>query len=159
MKHILRANSITRSAFLVMMGIMIASSLLLIPYGTAHAAALVSCSGSGCNGQYPVATGCNSDAGSLAAAEVRDSAYNIIGEVWLNWSSTCQTNWASAFVASGWTGTVTIYRNSGTDGGAEQYSAVVYPGANTDTRMVYAPHNTAYACLVVGSYSNCTPPH
>src|SRR5437879_8300061 len=124
MKHILRANSITRSSHLFMMGIMIALSLLLIPYGTAHAAALVTCSGSGCNGQNPVTTGCNSGAGSLDNAIVTDSAGYIIGQVFLDWSSTCQTNWAYGDrVASGWTGTVTIYRNSGPAGGAEQYSA------------------------------------
>lgn len=64
--------------------------------GTAHAASLqqaqpqVTCSpGGGCDGQDPVATGCDYDAYTVTSQDI-----NGLGLVELRYSPTCGTNWA-----------------------------------------------------------------
>lgn len=51
---------------------------------------LATCSGAGCNGLDPVATGCN-DGSSYVAAPTPVTAWGGTLRLW--WSGTCQSNW------------------------------------------------------------------
>jgi len=61
---------------------------------TAIPAAAVTCSGSGCNGQDPVSTGCVDDAVWATYSALLDGSSVVIGYVHLMWSPTCETVWS-----------------------------------------------------------------
>lgn len=76
---------------------LIAASVLLLggitgPLVSTHTAMAVTCYGDYCSGQDPMATGCASDAITVASADLG------WGELTLRWSPTCQTNWARMYV-------------------------------------------------------------
>lgn len=61
----------------------------------------VSCTGEGCNGQDPGASGCSGRAGSAEIVEITDRRGKVMGWVELRWSELCQTNWARVENTSG----------------------------------------------------------
>jgi hypothetical protein len=78
-------------------GLVMAFGALLLPLAApalaASPAVATSCSGTGCTGQDPQATGCDNGASTVASTQLK-GWFGPIGEVQLRWSPTCQTNWA-----------------------------------------------------------------
>jgi hypothetical protein len=63
----------------------------------ARPAEAATCSGSSCNGQDPVATGCSSDAYGVKSREFVDETSMILGTIYVLYSPTCQTVWAEVY--------------------------------------------------------------
>lgn len=87
-------SSIRRMQLLGMALLML--GMVFTALGSATPARAASCSGTGCNGQDPIATGCNSDAYTVTSANIKNLQNQVVGRVDLRWSPTCQTNWARA---------------------------------------------------------------
>ena len=148
----------------------VAMGLFLAPSVT-HAAVhqvqhpQVSCSGIGCNGASPSATGCN--AGSYYVKSAGDAILKDprsgfrLGDVQLVWSPTCKTNWAHVHVDT------SVYYNCSNEAQTNPqnsvYTYIAY-GCNGafDSTMVYSPSTFAQACgyiyIAGGNWvaANCT---
>jgi hypothetical protein len=74
---------------------LIASAIVVAGWGSLAAgsspAQAVTCSGSGCTGKDPMATGCAADAKTVTSYVNDDFVPTLVME--LRWSPTCQTNW------------------------------------------------------------------
>jgi hypothetical protein len=71
--------------------------LVAVVFGllTPFAAAAATCSGSGCNGLNPIATGCTTGAYVVSETDIYDAfSSDYIGGVQLWWSPTCETAWS-----------------------------------------------------------------
>lgn len=62
-----------------------------------RSAEAATCSGSSCNGQDPVATGCSSDAYAVNSRDIVDETSVILGTVYVVYSPTCQTVWSEVY--------------------------------------------------------------
>jgi Protein of unknown function (DUF2690) len=129
--------------------------------GTTEAPALAAtCSGSGCNGKDPAATGCASTASTVATDTfVSTSAYKA--RVDLRYSSGCRTTWARiVFTASSATSWANPYSDIIPDGAGTTYNCtgVTYSstlgGYSCYTPMHYDAGNTSHA--LGGVYFNGT---
>jgi len=85
-----------------------------------HAAPLlpnVTCSGNGCTGLDPSATGCSASASTLLSKGIFNGSGQQIGTINLRFSSVCQTNWAQLLSSIGTVQMNThVERASGADG-------------------------------------------
>lgn len=118
---------------ILMMGIAI------MPFDSVSAA---SCSGSGCNGLDPQATGCATGAITVETKTITQNGSSI--KVELRWSSTCQTNWSRVTNTSSGSRYMKAYMN-------QQWVGEIYPaygsgsnGAVIWTPMKYAPTGQIY---------------
>ena len=74
-----------------------------VPVGTAVSA----CSGTGCEGKDPAATGCSTGARTVIAANLTLGIGGpTVGLVELRWSDTCETNWSRVTYNGGASGTM-----------------------------------------------------
>jgi hypothetical protein len=63
--------------------------------GVAIPASAAGCSGFGCDGQDPVATGCANSAVTVASVNIWNWNQSVLlGRVDMRWSNSCHTNWA-----------------------------------------------------------------
>ncbi len=106
----------------------------------------VTCSGNGCNGKDPVATGCASGAYTVQTAVFSNS------NVELRYSPTCKTNWG--LVTSKVSATVLVIRIQRIDGLTYTFSGGNFTSARS--AMVYAPVLKARACGGVKVIRGCT---
>ena len=106
----------------------------------------VMCSGTGCNGQNPVTTGCDAGAYTVQTA-VFSNSY-----VELRYSPTCGTNWARTTSKVGPANLVA--RAQRIDGLTYTFSGGKFNYAFS--AMVYAPTVQARACGGVNGISGCT---
>lgn len=153
----------------VLVGMVIVISFTL---WSPKAALAASCSGYGCDGKDPYATGC---AGAGASYRVIDMRYvyneyrSIVGYVQLWWSDTCKTNWARAVRTVSYGTTyythAHIFRDNNwnrvIDNTDTRYDTWVRGATAVYTRMVYAPVLLAQACGgldtdAVYDYQSCT---
>jgi hypothetical protein len=141
-----------------------ALTLLLTTTATAMSAQpalAASCSGTGCNGQDPGATGCadsnTTNARTLTVHYYASANFWADMTVYLRWSPTCGTNWAKAVVTSSnpsnWGYQMAVELK-------DQYYNYVdgtYTGlANTRAiygDMHYAPTTPMRACAVIDNFS------
>lgn len=141
--------------------------LLAVTTGTVFAAprmANVTCSGNGCNGQDPTATGCANTATTPLSAPVKDGTLTL-GTVYLRWSTACSTNWTKFVSNVGNIPTLGIIeRLNGPDGPYISYCIPTNCGYSNPTTgvytdMVYAPNEPARASAYVqyngNTYSGC----
>lgn len=112
---------------------------------------IVTCSGNGCTGLDPVATGCSASASTILSGGIFNGSGQRIGTINLRFSSVCQTNWAQ-IVSS--IGSVPIQalvdRESGADGPGvvecEPTNCSSFVTATSAfTNMVWAPDVPALA--------------
>lgn len=113
---------------------------------TQRSSAKVTCSGNGCNGQSPAATGCEAGAYTIQTA-VFSNSY-----VELRYSPTCGTNWGRVTSKVG--PTKLVIRTQRIDGLTYTFSGGNYNYAFS--AMVYAPNVQARACGGVNGISGCT---
>ncbi len=113
---------------------------------TQKSSAKVTCSGNGCNGQNPAATGCEADAYTVQTA-VFSNSY-----VELRYSPTCGTNWGRVTSKVGPANLV--IRSQRIDGLTYTFSGGKYNYAFSG--MVYAPTVKARACGGINGISGCT---
>lgn len=77
----------------------------------------ITCSGQGCTGQDPVATGCSASASTILSGGIFNNSGQRIGTINLRYSSVCQTNWAQTVSSIGSTPIqALVSRESGADG-------------------------------------------
>jgi hypothetical protein len=109
----------------------------------------VTCSGAGCNGLDPEATGCANDAYTV---KVKGGTVSFrTGRIELRYSPTCGTNWGRVTSTIGSAQlTVSIRRDDGL------FYFAVGSGIQMWSPMVYAPNSKAKACGSVGNFGDCT---
>lgn len=120
--------------------------------GSAHAATLhaampaVTCSGNGCNGQDPEATGCaNANAFTASSVTVTDGDGVALIRVDNRFSSTCGTNWTRITSLNG--NGRAIEGSITRDSDGLSFSSLTNGGGGVFwTPMVFAPNVTATAC-------------
>ena len=105
-----------------------------------------SCSGTGCNGQNPVTSGCDAGARTIQTAVFSNSF------VELRYSPACGTNWGRVTSKVG--ATSLIIRTQRIDGLTYTFSGGNFTYAFS--AMVYAPTAKARACGGIKSISGCT---
>lgn len=123
--------------------------------GTQHVSALrlfpaVTCSRNGCTGQDPAATGCSADGTTLLSKKILNASGQIIGEIDLRWSPTCQTNWARVVSSIGSVPIgASVEREAGADGPfaeeCEPTCDTFVTATSAFTDMVWAPDVAAAA--------------
>jgi len=110
----------------------------------ASTASAASCSGNGCNGTDPIATGCSSGATTVL------NGHYAGGLLELRWSPTCQTNWTRFTPADNDTYSIWVTRLSdGEWAGDGLEHAYTFSGANGVSHygdQVYSP-GPASACV------------
>lgn len=112
-----------------------------------HSAVL--CSGNGCTHQDPYATGCATSMYTVTTSYLDGGS--VTGQVELEYSSVCQTNWDQIYSGNGVEYLAgCVVRKSGPDGPSdgECYSSTHFSWINTN--MVWSLHNVddASACFV-----------
>jgi hypothetical protein len=110
----------------------------------------VTCSGNGCNGLDPQASGCSADAKTLASARLIAPFDGVdYGSIEMRYSNICGTQWirinSRITDCSGepCANDATITRLSGPDGGSITFSDTGRPAAGEPSqwsRMVYSAH-------------------
>lgn len=116
--------------------------------GTTAASAAPSCSGYGCDGQWPDQTGCAATASTPRGVTIYDGIISI-GRIELRYSSSCRTVWARiiSWQHGGVGEFAQIFRNS--DGAQWSCSSYVWSSAlngnSCYTRMLYDGGVTSYA--------------
>jgi hypothetical protein len=109
----------------------------------------VTCSGNGCNGLDPVATGCDLDAITVPVSGGVVSFRT--GTIQLRYSPTCGTNWGRVISSVGNVQlTVSIRRDDGL------FYFTVGNGTRLWSPMVFARTVKAKACGSAGHYADCT---
>jgi len=107
----------------------------------------VTCSGNGCNGLDPVATGCARDGITVTGGTVTFRT----GTIQLRYSPTCGTNWGRVFSNIGnaqlW---ASIRRDDG------RFYFTVGSGTRLWSPMVFARNVKAKACGSAGHFEDCT---
>jgi len=102
------------------------------------------CHGYLCDGKWPDLTGCNIGAYTVVSAVSQDGQDTVD----LRYSPTCGTNWARAWIRSGRTNAVRIWRDDDDQTNyATAYTADYWPHYSP---MVYAPTQKAEAWLDYG---------
>ncbi len=137
------------------------AGMLLLPVlmGTGHAAAAIPrpCEGTGCNGKDPIAMTCDRDAYVAEARTIADPNVGVTYVVQLNYSPTCGTNWANAYILDPTDGFFTI--NIALMNAQSQF---LEPYANSSGAaygdMWYAPTEKIRACAVVNQPVNRDDP-
>lgn len=78
--------------------------------------ALVTCYASTCDGQDPGATGCETDATTVATSDVKTTAGLVIGKIAIRYSAACRAAWArtSSTTLSAYYTRAEIYRGGST---------------------------------------------
>lgn len=61
--------------------------------------AVVSCYGSSCDGQDPGATGCETDATTVASSNVTTTSGGVIGTIAIRYSAACRAAWARTSIS------------------------------------------------------------
>ncbi len=108
------------------------------------------CSGNGCNGLDPIATGCARDAITVMPSNGGAVSFRT-GTIQLRYSPTCGTNWGRVLSRVGTTLlTVSIRRNDGL------YYFAVKSAARLWSRMVFARNVKAKACGSASHIEDCT---
>lgn len=102
----------------------------------------VTCSGTGCTGQTPQATGCVDDGVWITASPLTVSG-STIGHVQLIYSATCGTVWSRVSTYSAQSGTHWTYLSNGTLNFAYQTGAASTVSPAYDSTEVY-DDTTAY---------------
>ena len=109
----------------------------------------VTCSGNGCNGLDPVATGCDLDA--ITVTTTGGTVSFRTGTIQLRYSPTCGTNWGRVISTIGNTQlTVSIRRDDGL------FYFTVGSGTRLWSPMVFARNVKAKACGSAGHFEDCT---
>jgi hypothetical protein len=109
----------------------------------------VTCSGNGCNGLDPIATGCASDA--IIVTVTGGTTTFSTGTIQLRYSPTCGTNWGRVISSVGNAQlTVSIRRNDGL------FYFTVGNGTRLWSPMVFARTTKAKACGSAGHFEDCT---
>lgn len=120
----------------------------------------ISCSGKGCNGQDPGATGCSGKTVTVQEVKIRDNEGRVVGWVELRWSELCQTNWSR--VQNTTDNTSLSLRTYLRDAAGTIITATLREarrGRGIYGKMWYAPTGVTYvkACGVLGDYEEvCT---
>jgi hypothetical protein len=130
------------TAILATAGLTLGSFML--PASPALAA---TCSGNGCNGQDPAATGCASDGYTVASAPVTDP-YGRVGTVELRYSPKCGTNWSRVTMSVATENVATIMAIIERSDGLHYdygWSGRAPAGLQIYGDMVYAPTTSARA--------------
>jgi hypothetical protein len=113
-------------------------SVTVLPALSAAPAYAATCSGYGCDGQDPLASGCNTGAYTVASAPITYQGVTY-GTVELRWSPTCQTNWARTTVGNAYLGLMryaNIYRQNPAAQADWHYTG---PGNPVYGNMLYSP--------------------
>ena len=109
----------------------------------------VTCSGNGCNGLDPVATGCDFDA--FTVSTTGGTVTFRTGTIQLRYSPTCGTNWGRVFSTIGSTQlTVSIRRDDG------RFYFTVGSGTRLWSPMVFARNVKAKACGSASHFEDCS---
>lgn len=77
----------------LLLAVILAVGITMISPRVTHAAANLSCSGTGCNGHDPYRYNCTSGAYAMLSKSMYDQAGNYDGTAQIWWSPGCQTNW------------------------------------------------------------------
>ncbi len=117
----------------------ICSAALLV---SAHSAQAATCSGYGCDGKDPAATGCSSGAETVKSKYIEvyvasKESEERVGRLDLRYSPSCRTNWARVtFLQEGETFIETFIEREGESSSRQYYGE---KGSEVYGNMVYAP--------------------
>jgi hypothetical protein len=123
-----------------------ATLFAVAPMGAAYAA---TCSGNGCNGQDPAASGCSASVSVLNSMPMRLPSGTQVGTIEMRYSKICKTQWIRVYSyytnCSGepCRNSTYIYRPAGPDGGGVEYYDTGRGGAGQPyqwSSMVYTPN-------------------
>lgn len=132
-----------RLSSVVMAVIVVAGAVTFVTVATEEPAVAATCWGDWCSGLDPQATGCSSDAYTVAHALIPGTTSKIE----LRWSPTCKTEWAR--VPASWG---TSYPNNlravQPATGYSQIGVVASNGTFAWTRQIYSPSLCVYAAWV-----------
>lgn len=141
---------------LAALAILVTLGATALPTHAAPSRPAAGCSGSGCNGQDPIAMGCANDA-YTARSQALYRAGEQIGTVEMRWSPSCQTNWARAsFIYGATNPTVELWTPNVNGSKVQSYT---YTGTTYSVygNMYYAPGVWVSAC-VADFHDQCTQP-
>ena len=131
------------------LAILLATVFTLGGMALAAPASAATCSGNGCNGQDPQASGCSANAITLSSARLLTPQGGNVGSIEMRYSRICGTQWirVNSSITScsphPCANMARIRRPAGPDGPAIAYEDYGRPGAGQPSqwsRMVYTPN-------------------
>lgn len=155
-------------------GLMTSLVLLTLVTLSSVPAAAATCSGSQCNAQSPITTGCNSDAYAVNSKDILDWNTMTLGTVYLMYSPTCQTVWSEvvASIESVESVTAEISPDPAFGPYYGYYGNTTYSNWWVSSPMAYAPsltctfsaygsvtgyYRSIFNCPTINGGDDCTP--